>query len=637
MPGEHMHWPDLLSRWGNPEAPAAAAVQERLEVKVLRVRGDRVLLEHAHDARTAIGDDVQEVEEQERWPTLDEVRAAQQACRIPPLLLGYDEERQLWVDARGAIYVPPGAHNLRLRVMVVAHCGAAGHHGQHATLQLLRLAFCWPEMEEEALAFIRSCILCVKTRSGVVKPLPWGTQLRGRVPGESVHMDFLTLSELKGTEHGLLVLKDGCSFFGWLFECLKFNAKAAEEALLQWSAVFGVPRILVTDGGAHFKNKLVKALTLRLRVEHHITTPYASWANGAIERLNRAIIAVFRTLLAETSTPYHEWRSLRPLVMATLNQKLSRDGLDNLCPSTVMLNREVPTPLSTVTGQWLEEAGLKEVPDGPAIRAAYEKAAAALQANWLRVNDAHDRRAAQNKAARVKAGAKHTEDFAVGDYVLVRVAVPRNKLRVKWLGPMRVVDTVHDRVWILEDLLTKKRQTVHGQRLMKYADRQLQVTEDLCNQIAYDDVFQVEKFINWRITDDDEMEVRVRWLGFTAAGDSWEPPQRLHEDVPVMLEQYFKAEMEKGGTPHMEVLLETWAAEKARSGDTASSVDDAASDENSVPAAATVQQNKRGASRTRAARGRGGGGSRGRGRGRGRGSSSAAPTGRRSARLSSQQ
>ena len=242
----------------------------------------------------------------EQWPTLAEIGEAQRmedegpAAGRAPLMLTREEERQGWVTGTGAGYVPPGQHKLRTRIMMIAHCGAAGQRGQDTTLRLLAKSFFWPTMAADIKAFLHRCILCVKLRSGEVAPVPWGRVLRGRRPGDSLHLDYLTLDGLASDDgHGLLVLKDGQSLFCRLIACFGFNAINAENAILDWAADFGLPSVIVSDGGPHFKNKLLEGLAQRMRTDHHITTPYTAWANGIIERLNRAIVELLKVLLAE--------------------------------------------------------------------------------------------------------------------------------------------------------------------------------------------------------------------------------------------------------------------------------------------------------------------------------------------------
>ena len=79
---------------------------------------------------------------------------------------------------------------------------------------------------------------------------------------------------------GLLVLKDGFSGFVLLLDAKAYNAITTEEAVIDWSALFGVPKYLVTDGGTHFNNQLVEALVTRFRSAHHITARWRGLLSG---------------------------------------------------------------------------------------------------------------------------------------------------------------------------------------------------------------------------------------------------------------------------------------------------------------------------------------------------------------------
>ena len=73
-----------------------------------------------------------------------------------------------------------------------------GHRGQKVTLQDLARRFVWPEMAEQVRQFVKRCLLCCKTREGTVIPPPVGKALRSAAPGESLHLDFITLFEGEG-------------------------------------------------------------------------------------------------------------------------------------------------------------------------------------------------------------------------------------------------------------------------------------------------------------------------------------------------------------------------------------------------------------------------------------------------------
>ena len=60
--------------------------------------------------------------------------------------------------------------------------------------------------------------------------------------------------------------------------------------------------------------------------------------------------------------------------------------------------------------------------------------------------------------------------FQIGEFVLVAAPVARAKFRVKWMGPYRVLDTLNEYVYVVEDVVTSRRKSVHFQRLRLFAE-----------------------------------------------------------------------------------------------------------------------------------------------------------------------
>ncbi|RVW32073.1 hypothetical protein CK203_102390 [Vitis vinifera] len=52
---------------------------------------------------------------------------------------------------------------------------------------------------------------------------------------------------------------------------------------------FGVPKAIISDGGAHFYNKPFEALLSRYGVKHKVATPYHPQTSGQVELANREI------------------------------------------------------------------------------------------------------------------------------------------------------------------------------------------------------------------------------------------------------------------------------------------------------------------------------------------------------------
>ena len=105
-------------------------------------------------------------------------------------------------------------------------------------------------------------------------------------------------------------------------------------------------------------------------------------------------------------------------------------------------------------------------------------------------------------------------------------------------GPRRVVDTVSEFVYVVEDLLTGKRTVAPASRLRQYAEGQLEMTADLQAQIAYDEHgLCVERITAW-CSRDAGIQLRVHWLGFEDGEATWEPLSDMFGDVPDIVRDF---------------------------------------------------------------------------------------------------
>ncbi|KAM2605235.1 hypothetical protein TB2_034055 [Malus domestica] len=72
-------------------------------------------------------------------------------------------------------------------------------------------------------------------------------------------------------------------------------------------ARFGMPRVIISDGGSHFCNQTIEALLRKYSVTHKVSTPYHSQTNGQAEVSNREI----KQILEKTVGPTRKDWSLR--------------------------------------------------------------------------------------------------------------------------------------------------------------------------------------------------------------------------------------------------------------------------------------------------------------------------------------
>eukprot|EP00644_Phytophthora_capsici_P010648 jgi/Phyca11/104288/e_gw1.9.845.1 len=137
--------------------------------------------------------------------------------------------------------------------------------------------------------------------------------------------------------------------------------------------------------------------------------------------------------------------------------------------------------------------------------------------------------------------------FQIGDYVLYADVWNhrRSKLRVKWCGPARVVDTSSNWVFNIENLLSGEIREAHASRLKFYADSSLGVTADLLEHVAHNsEGHVVEELREARYEKATKIfQVLVKWRGLDELETSWEPVKNLLEDVPPIVKRFVAKHM----------------------------------------------------------------------------------------------
>ena len=65
-------------------------------------------------------------------------------------------------------------------------------------------------------------------------------------------------------------------------------------------SLFGVPRILISDGGLHFCNTQLQKVLGQYHVNHRVASPYHPQTNGQVEVSNRELKKILEKLVAST-------------------------------------------------------------------------------------------------------------------------------------------------------------------------------------------------------------------------------------------------------------------------------------------------------------------------------------------------
>lgn len=197
--------------------------------------------------------------------------------------------------------------------------------------------------------FLCACLhtLSLNSWGGEKMPPPFGPAVHGTRPNDLLQFDYIDLGDSKNGDKYVQLLRDDRS------DCKRFyclpdtGAENAATAVIEWCSIFGVPKMLMSDGPTHFKNETLQLVWKGLKVPHHCTLAYCPWSDGAVERLGRELICVLRETLSELRMDNKEWTDLIPIVQLVLkNSPSPRRG--NICPATSFMRRD-PTRLSKLS------------------------------------------------------------------------------------------------------------------------------------------------------------------------------------------------------------------------------------------------------------------------------------------------
>ena len=219
------------------------------------------------------------------------------------------------------LYVPS---TLRTKVLKTCHDSVfGGHYGLEKTYDLIRSTYWWPNLKTMTADYIISCEKCQRfkpklTKSGLLQPI------KSNHPFQKMGIDFLELSRSKQGNCYCLVLVDLFSGFVYAVPTRRNRTMDAITALESLLPVIGIPEVLISDEGPHFKSAAFKEFVDKIGILRlSIIPPDAHHSNGAAEAAIKKVVNLIKFYLHDNC---EDWDEILPYAINTINKSKQYHG-----------------------------------------------------------------------------------------------------------------------------------------------------------------------------------------------------------------------------------------------------------------------------------------------------------------------
>ena len=356
------------------------------------------------------------------------------------------------------------------------------HAGGRRMYLTLRKRWYWTHMRRDVVRYTNDCDICKVTKRGSIpehlRPpiqVNTGDFLASR-PFEAVHIDLIGPLPASARYRNVYVFTVCCRLtkYGEAFAMQSKRAEDIADAFFEEIILrYGPPRVVYSDQGSEFCNKLFSALSRLMQSKHLTTTPYTPQSNGQAERFNQTLFQMLRAYMNEEGADQNLWDDYLSCVRFAYNTTINTST--GYTPHLLCKGFEASLPLDSV----LTDDAVVDLDDWVENRRRW------LLKAWRNVSELLSERSIHYNDSRSTDGPKKKwkwSAFSVGDWVfLSRPPIPytdkpaskrkrqraskqrdtqstseseslatTRKLVARWSGPYQITAVVSPVVYVVE-------------------------------------------------------------------------------------------------------------------------------------------------------------------------------------------
>ena len=338
----------------------------------------------------------------------------------------------------------------------------AGHQGLERTVELIRSRYYWPTIVQDTKDFIKACKRCKIAKEPVPKLKTKMQHLTAMKPLDIIAIDFTILEMSSSGIENVLVMTDVFSKFTISVPTKDQTAKTVAKILVkEWFNKLGIPSRIHSDRGKSFENKVIQELAKLYGITKSRTTPYHPEGNSQVERYNRTLHDLLRTLEKDKKLKWPDY-----IQELTSIYNCTPHSTTGYTPYFLFFGRTPRLPIDNMIG--CDEAQLSDLTTDEWVKHQREKVQTAIKLASERINKKakqrkkrHDRKITAN-------------DLELGTKVLLRNRHKgRSKIQDYWNPiPFTVIGRVakDSSAYIVQNTDDETVKTANRVDLLKYTE-----------------------------------------------------------------------------------------------------------------------------------------------------------------------
>jgi len=224
-----------------------------------------------------------------------------------------------------------------------------GHLGALRTYHKLYVCYYWDSMFDDCQKYVRDCRECHIVKQRLRNPpQPGGLMPAPTEPFEVVSMDTCGPFPLSADFKYVFTFIDHFTRFAIAVPSVNKSSSSLAQAFVnEVIAKYGTPRILISDNGTEFVDRMLDELYKSLKIKRIISAPYHPQSNGLVERVNGTMKQIVNALTVPRPGRRgneHEWAYSLQLAMHAYNTSIG-DFL-GMSPFELLFGRPPRSPLN---------------------------------------------------------------------------------------------------------------------------------------------------------------------------------------------------------------------------------------------------------------------------------------------------